>query len=133
MFLRGKPLLISLLLHLLVGALYGTLMPLGMNGYGHHVGFSSHGDIGLGLAQYYAYVLFIGAQPMIAVARPLAAKLLILAIPLAIAAWMLQDHPLRMLYFSLGPGLLVLAAISTAARLSAHAAIRTNSREPTDA
>jgi len=86
MFLHGKSLLISLLLHLLVAALYWTLMPLGMNWYRDHAGFSSHGNIGLGLAQYYAFVLFLGAQPLIGVLRPLAAKLFVLAIPLAFAA-----------------------------------------------
>ena len=133
MFLHGKSLLISLLLHLLVAALYWTLMPLGMNWYRDHVGFSSHGNIGLGLAQYYAFVLFIGAQPLIAVLRPLATKLLVLAIPLAFATWtLMHNNPLRMLYFTVGPGLLTLAAIAATARIAARipaSTIRTEQRD----
>ena len=51
MFLRGKPLLIALLLHLLVALLYWALIPLGMNWYRDHFGFTSHRDIGLGIAR----------------------------------------------------------------------------------
>lgn len=112
MFLRGKPLLIALLLHLLVALLYGTLMPLGMTWYQHRFGFTSHGNVGLGIGQYALFVMFLGAQPLIAVLRPLSAKLLVLAIPLAFAFWMLMhNHPLRLLYFTVGPALLALAAI----------------------
>ena len=129
MFLHGKPLLISLLLHVLVAALYWTLMPLGMSWYANHVGFSSHGNIGLGLAQYYAFVLFLGAQPLIAVVRPLPAKLLVLAVPLAFATWtLMHNNPLRMLYFTVGPGLLTLAAIAATARIPAST-IRTEQRD----
>jgi len=131
MFLHGKPLLTSLLLHLLVGALYWTLMPLGMNWYGEHVGFSAHGNIGLGLAQYYAFVLFLGAQPLVAVLRPVAAKLGVLAIPLAFAAWtLIHNNPLRMLYFTIGPGALGLAAIAVSARLAARTPASSASKEP---
>ncbi|WP_313142703.1 hypothetical protein [Stenotrophomonas sp.] len=131
MFLHGKPLLISLLLHLLVGALYWTLMPLGMTWYGNHVGFSSHGNIGLGLAQYYAFVLFLGAQPLVAILRPLAAKLMVLAIPLAFAGWtLMHNNPLRMLYFTVGPGVLALAAITASARFAARATACSTSKEP---
>ena len=131
MFLHGKSLLISLLLHLLVGALYWTLMPLGMNWYRDHVGFSSHGNIGLGLAQYYAFVLFLGAQPLIAVLRPLAAKLLVLAIPLAFATWTLMpNNPLRMLYFTAGPGVLALAAIAASMHLAALTTTCSTRKEP---
>jgi len=82
MFLRGKPLLIALLLHLVVTLLYWALIPLGMNWYRDNFGFTSHRDIGLGIAQFHLFYLFIGVQPLIAVLRPLFAKLLVLAIPL---------------------------------------------------
>lgn len=114
MFLRGKPLLIALLLHLLVALLYWALIPLGMNWYRHHFGFTSHRDIGLGIAQFYLFHMFLGAQPLIAVLRPLFAKLLVLAVPLTFATWtLMHNHPLRLLYFTVGPGLLALAAIAT--------------------
>jgi len=113
MFLRGTPLLIALLLHLL----YWALIPLGMNGYRDHFGFTSHRDIGLGIAQFYLFWMFIGAQPLIAVLRPLFAKLLVLAISLAFATWtLMHNHPLRLLYFTVGPGLLALAAIAISVR-----------------
>ncbi|HEQ1703368.1 hypothetical protein N5J01_09210 [Stenotrophomonas sp. GD03701] len=113
MFLRGTPLLIALLLHLL----YWALIPLGMNGYRDHFGFTSHRDIGLGIAQFHLFWMFIGAQPLIAVLRPLFAKLLVLAIPLAFATWtLMHNHPLRLLYFTVGPGLLALAAIAISVR-----------------
>ncbi len=116
MLLRGTPLLIALLLHLLVALLYWALMPRGMNWYRDHFGFASHRDIGLGIAQFYLFWMFIGTQPLIAVLRPLFAKLLVLAIPLAFASWtLMHNHPLRLLYFTLGPGLLALAAIVTTA------------------
>lgn len=133
MFLHGKSLLISLLLHLLVAALYWTLIPLGMNWYRDHVGFSSHSNIGLGLAQYYAFVLFLGAQPLIAVLRPLAAKLLVLAIPLAFATWtLMHNNPLRMVYFTVGPGVLALAAIAASARIAARIPASTIRTEHSD-
>lgn len=132
MFLHGKSMLISLLLHLLVAALYWTLMPLGMNWYRDHVGFSSHGNIGLGLAQYYAVVLFLGAQPLIAVLRPLTAKLLLLAIPLAFATWtLMHNNPLRMVYFTVGPGVLALAAIAASMRFAARTTTCSMRKEPT--
>ncbi|MBH1639187.1 hypothetical protein I5U57_06975 [Stenotrophomonas maltophilia] len=116
MLLRGSPLLIALL-HLLVALLYWALIPLGMNGYRDHFGFTSHRDIGLGIAQFYLFWMFIGAQPLIAVLRPLFAKLLVLAIPLAFATWtLMHNHPLRLLYFTVGPGLLALAAIAISVR-----------------
>lgn len=130
MFLHGKSLLISLLLHLLVAALYWTLMPLGMNWYRDHVGFSSHGNIGLGLAQYYAFVLFLGAQPLIAVLRPLAAKLFVLTIPLAFATWtLMHNNPLRMLYFTVGPSVLALAAIAASMRFAARTTTTCSTRK----
>ena len=105
MFLRGKPLLIALLLHLLVALLYWTLIPLGMNAYRDHFGFTSHRDIGLGIAQFHLFWMFLAAQPLIAALRPLFAKLLMLAIPLAFATWtLMHNHPLRLLYFTIGPG-----------------------------
>ena len=82
MFLRGKPLLIALLLHLLVALLYWALIPRGMNAYRDYFGFTSHRDIGLGIAQFHLFWMFIGAQLLIAVLRPLFAKLLVLAAPL---------------------------------------------------
>ncbi len=112
MFLRGKPLLIALALHLLVALLYWALIPLGMNWYRDHFGFTSHRDIGLGIAQFYLFYAFLCAQPLIAVLRPLFAKLLVLAIALAFATWtLMHHHPLRLVYFTIGPGLLALAAI----------------------
>ena len=69
MLLRGTPLLIALLLHLLVALLYWALMPMGMNWYRDHFGFASHRDIGLGIAQFHLFWMFIGAQPLIAVLR----------------------------------------------------------------
>ncbi|MBN4957122.1 hypothetical protein [Stenotrophomonas maltophilia] len=112
MLLRGTPLLIALLLHLLVALLYWALIPLGMNWYRDQFGFASHRDIGLGIAQFYLFWMFIGAQPLIAVLRLLFAKLLVLAIPLAFASWtLMHNHPLRLVYFTVGPGLLALAAI----------------------
>ncbi|PSD44996.1 hypothetical protein C7E25_01280 [Stenotrophomonas maltophilia] len=116
MFLRGKPLLIALLLHLVVALLYWALIPLGMNWYRDNLGFTSHRDIGLGIAQFHLFYLFLGVQPLIAVLRPLFAKLLVLAIPLAFASWtLMHNHPLRLAYFTVGPGLLALAAIVTSA------------------
>lgn len=116
MLLRGTPLLIALLLHLLVALLYWALIPRGMNAYRDYFGFTSHRDIGLGIAQFHLFYLFIGVQPLIAVLRPLFAKLLVLAIPLAFASWtLMHNHPLRLLYFTVGPGLLALAAIVTSA------------------
>ncbi|HFL1972004.1 hypothetical protein [Stenotrophomonas maltophilia] len=116
MFLRGKPLLIALALHLLVALLYWALIPLGMNWYRDHFGFTSHRDIGLGIAQFYLFWMFLCAQPLIAVLRPLSAKPSVLAIPLAFATWtLMHNHPLRLLYFTVGPGLLALAAIVTTA------------------
>jgi hypothetical protein len=113
--------LIALLLHLLVALLYWALMPLGMNWYRDHFGFF-HRDIGLGIAQFYLFWMFIGAQPLIAVLRPLFAKLLVLAIPLAFASWtLMHNHPLRLLYFTVGPGLLALAAIAASLRYSSRA------------
>ncbi|MHC1652392.1 hypothetical protein ACODUL_03725 [Stenotrophomonas maltophilia] len=121
MFLRGKPLLIALLLHLLAALLYGAVMPWGLAWYRAHVGFDSHRDIGLGLAQLCLFWMFIAAQPLIAVLRPLAAKLTVLALPLALATWtLMHHHPLRALYFTIGPGLLALAAIIATARLSSR-------------
>ncbi len=121
MFLRGKPLLIALALHLLVALLYWALIPLGMNWYRDNFGFASHRDIGLGIAQFYLFWMFLCAQPLIAVLRPLFAKLLVLAIPLAFASWtLMHNHPLRLLYFTLGPGLLALAAIVTSAWYASH-------------
>ncbi|PZT05044.1 hypothetical protein A7X87_09805 [Stenotrophomonas maltophilia] len=112
MLLRGTPLLIALLLHLLVALLYWALIPLGMNWYRDQFGFASHRDIGLGIAQFYLFWMFIGAQPLITVLRLLFAKLLVLAIPLAFASWtLMHNHPLRLVYFTVGPGLLALAAI----------------------
>ncbi|CAM0123518.1 putative transmembrane protein [Stenotrophomonas maltophilia] len=112
MLLRGTPLLIALLLHLLVALLYWALIPLGMNWYRDQFGFASHRDIGLGIAQFYLFWMFIGAQPLIAVLRLLFARLLVLAIPLAFASWtLMHNHPLRLVYFTVGPGLLALAAI----------------------
>jgi hypothetical protein len=114
--------LIALLLHLLVALLYWALIPLGMNWYRDHFGFTSHRDIGLGIAQFYLFWMFIGAQPLIAVLRPLFAKLLVLAIPLAFASWtLMHNHPLRLLYFTVGPGLLALAAIAASLRYSSRA------------
>ena len=119
MFLRGKPLLIALLLHLLVALLYWVLIPLGMNTYRDHFGFTSHRDIGLGIAQFHLFWMFLAAQPLIAALRPLFAKLLVLAIPLAFATWtLMHNHPLRLLYFTVGPGLLALAAIAVSLRCS---------------
>ncbi|MBA0446894.1 hypothetical protein D7Y61_06050 [Stenotrophomonas maltophilia] len=121
MLLRGTPLLIALLLHLLVALLYWALMPLGMNWYGNHFGFTSHRDVGLGIAQFYLFWVLIGAQPLIAVLRPLRAKLLVLAVPVAFAIWtLMHNHPLRLLYFTVGPGLLTLAAIIASRRLSSR-------------
>ncbi|HFK2921388.1 TPA: hypothetical protein ACGY72_002580 [Stenotrophomonas maltophilia] len=121
MFLRGTPLLIALLLHLLVALLYWVLIPLGMSAYRDHFGFTSHRDIGLGIAQFYLFCMFIAAQPLIAVLRPLFAKLLVLTIPLAFASWtLMHNHPLRLLYFTLGPGLLALAAIALTAWYASH-------------
>ena len=125
MFLRGKPLLIALLLHLLVALLYWALIPLGMNWYRDHFGFTSHRDIGLGIAQFHLFWMFIGAQLLIAVLRPLFAKLLVLAAPLAFARWaLIHDHPLRQVYFTAGPGLLALAAIAASLRYSSRATSR---------
>ncbi|WP_367381924.1 hypothetical protein [Stenotrophomonas cyclobalanopsidis] len=133
MFLHGTSLLISLLLHLLVAALYWTLIPVGMNWYRDHIGFSSHGNIGLGFAQYYAFVLFLGGQPLIAILRPLAAKLLVLAIPLAFATWtLMHNNLLRMVYFTVGPGLLTLAAIAASARIAARIPASTIRTEQSD-
>ncbi len=121
MVLRGKPLSIALLLHLVVALLYWALIPQGMNWYRDHFGYTSHRDIGLGIAQFYLFWMFIGAQPLIAVLRPLFAKLLVLAIPLAFASWtLMHNHPLRLLYFTVGPGLLALAAIVTSARYASR-------------
>lgn len=121
MLLRGTPLLIALLLHLLVALLYWALMPMGMNRYRNHFGFASHRDIGLGIAQFHLFWMFIGAQPLIAVLRPLFAKLLVLAIPPEFASWtLMHNHPLRLLYFTLGPGLLALAAIAISAWYASH-------------
>lgn len=121
MFLRGKPLLIALLLHLLVALLYWVLIPLGMNAYRDHFGFTSHRDISLGIAQFHLFYTYLGAQPLIAVLRPLNAKLFVLAIPLAFATWtLMHNHPLRLLYFTLGPGLLALAAIALTAWYASH-------------
>ncbi|MCU1002989.1 hypothetical protein JAK44_18800 [Stenotrophomonas maltophilia] len=130
MFLRGKPLLIALLLHLLlVALLYSALIPLGMNWYRDHVGFTSGRGISLGIAQFQLFWMFLGAQPMIAVLRPLCAKLLVLAIPLAFATWtLMHNHPLRLLYFTAGPSLLALAAIVASLRYSS----RGTSRPTTD-
>ncbi len=73
--------------------------------------------------------MFIGAQPLIAVLRPLFAKLLVLAIPLVFATWtLMHNHPLRLLYFTVGPGLLALAAITVSLRYSS----RRTSRPVTD-
>lgn len=117
--LRGMPLLIALLLHLLVALLLWTLMPLGMSWYRDTIGFTSHRDIGLGIAQFHLFWMLIGAQPLIAVLRPLRAKLLVLAIPLAFATWtLMHNHPLRMLYFTVGPGLLTLTAVFASQRIS---------------
>jgi len=125
MLLRGSPLLIALLLHLLVALLYWALIPLGMNGYRDHFGFTSHRDIGLGIAQFHLFWMFIGAQLLIAVLRPLFAKLLVLAAPLAFASWtLMHDHPLRLVYFTVGPGLLALAAIAASLRYSSRATSR---------
>lgn len=83
-----------------------------MRWYRDHFGVTSHRDIGLGIAQFHLFWMFIGTQPLIAVLRPLFFKLLVLAIPLAFAAWtLMHNHPLRLLYFTVGPGLLALAAI----------------------
>ena len=125
MLLRGTPLLIALLLHLLVALLYWALMPMGMNWYPDHFGFASHRDIGLGIAQFHLFWMFIGAQLLIAVLRPLFAKLLVLAAPLAFASWtLMHDHPLRLVYFTVGPGLLALAAIAASLRYSSRATSR---------
>ncbi|AWB77884.1 hypothetical protein I5V32_09650 [Stenotrophomonas maltophilia] len=125
MLLRGTPLLIALLLHLLVALLYWALMPMGMNWYRDHFGFASHRDIGLGIAQFHLFWMFIGAQLLIAVLRPLFAKLLVLAAPLAFASWtLMHDHPLRLVYFTVGPGLLALAAIAASLRYSSRATSR---------
>ncbi|MBA0285888.1 hypothetical protein [Stenotrophomonas maltophilia] len=129
MLLRGTPLLIALQLHLLVALLYWALIPRGMNAYRDYFGFTSHRDIGLGIAQLHLFWMFIGAQPLIAVLRPLFAKLLVLAIPLAFATWtLMHNHPLRLVYFTVGPGLLALAAIVACLRHSS----RGTSRPTTD-
>ena len=127
MLLRGTPLLIALLLHLLVALLYWALIPRGMNAYRDYFGFTSHRDIGLGIAQFHLFWMFIGAQLLIAVLRPLFAKLLVLAAPLAFASWtLMHDHPLRLVYFTVGPGLLALAAIVASLRYrSLHCALTT--------
>ena len=68
----------------------------------------------MGIAQFHLFYLLLGVQPLIAVLRPLFAKLLVLAIPLAFASWtLMHNHPLRLLYFTVGPGLMALAAIAT--------------------
>ena len=121
MFLRGKPLLIALLLHLVVALLYWALIPLGMNWYRDNFGFTSHRDIGLGIAQFYLFHMFLGTQPLIAVLRPLFAKLLVLAVALTFATWtLMHNHPLRLLYFTVGPGLLTLAAIFATLRFASR-------------
>ncbi|KAG1371800.1 hypothetical protein G6F59_018635 [Rhizopus arrhizus] len=63
--------------------------------------------------------MFLAAQPLIEALRPLFAKLVVLAIPLAFATWtLMHNHPLRLLYFTVGPGLLALAAIAVSLRCS---------------
>ena len=131
MFLRGTPLLIALLLHLLVALLYWTLIPLGMNAYRDHVGFTSHRDIGLGIAQFHLFWMFLAAQPLIAVLRPLLAKLLVLAIPLTFASWtLMHNHPLRLLYFTLGPGVLALLAIAASVPFQARRTLLSHAVNP---
>ena len=103
--------------------LYWALIPLGMNWYRDHFGFTAHRDIGLGIAQFHLFWMFIGAQLLIAVLRPLFAAAG--AGAAGVASWtLMHDHPLRLVYFTVGPGLLALAAIAASLRYSSRATSR---------
>ncbi|TVT86335.1 hypothetical protein [Pseudomonas sp. H3(2019)] len=74
-------------------------------------GFTSHG-VGIGIASYVLFYIFLAVNLVIALIPNLVAKLLLLSVMVGfILLWMLPENPLRALFYGVAQGSVTLLAI----------------------
>ncbi|UVM38717.1 hypothetical protein LOY28_29135 [Pseudomonas sp. B21-017] len=74
-------------------------------------GFTSHG-VGIGMASYALFYIFLAMNLVVALVPNLMVKLLLLSVMVGfILLWMLPENPLRALFYSVAQGCVTLLAI----------------------
>jgi hypothetical protein len=74
-------------------------------------GFTSHG-LGIGMASYALFYIFLAINLVVALVPSLMVKLLLLSVMVGfILLWMLPENPLRALFYSVAQGCVTLLAI----------------------